>query len=86
MRTDRHRTASSDSLARLRLEDIVRELYDVAFVPCVRNASALGFKTDEITRMITIDDVQGFVPAERLQAPALSGNFSHAWSSESTNG
>jgi hypothetical protein len=34
----------------------VRELYDVAFLPGVRNPSALGFKTDEITRVISIDE------------------------------
>jgi hypothetical protein len=31
----------------------VRELYDVAFIPGIRNSSAIGFKTDEILRVIT---------------------------------
>jgi hypothetical protein len=34
---------------------MVRELHQVAFLPGVRNTSAIGFKTDEITRMIAID-------------------------------
>jgi hypothetical protein len=34
----------------------VRELYDVAFLPGVRTPAAIGFKTDEITRLISIDE------------------------------
>lgn len=49
-------TESGDIVAWVRLEGVVRELYDVSFLPGVRNPSALGFKTDEITRMITIDE------------------------------
>jgi uncharacterized protein (TIGR03032 family) len=49
-------TTSGDTVAWVRLEGVVRELYDVAFLPGVRNPSALGFKTDEITRVITIDE------------------------------
>jgi uncharacterized protein (TIGR03032 family) len=48
--------ASGDTVAWVRLEGIVRELYDVAFLPGVRNPSAIGFKTDEITRIISIDE------------------------------
>jgi hypothetical protein len=33
-----------------------RKLYDVAFISGVRNPSAIGFKTDEILRVITIDE------------------------------
>ena len=47
---------SGDTTAWVRLEGVVRELYDVAFLPGVRNPSALGFKTDEITRVISIDE------------------------------
>lgn len=36
------------------LHGIVRELYDVVVLPGVRRPSALGFKTDEIRRTITI--------------------------------
>jgi len=49
-------TRSGDTIAWLRLEGVVRELYDVAFIPGVRNPSAIGFKTDEILRIITIDE------------------------------
>ncbi len=48
--------ASGDTTAWLRIEGVVQELYDVAFIPGVRNPSLLGFKTDEIHRVITIDD------------------------------
>jgi hypothetical protein len=40
----------------VRIEGVVRELYDVAFIPGIRNPSAIGFKTDEILRVITIDE------------------------------
>jgi hypothetical protein len=38
------------------IPSVVRELYDVAFIPRIRNPSAIGFKTDEILRIITIDE------------------------------
>jgi uncharacterized protein (TIGR03032 family) len=38
----------------LRIEGIVRELYDVVVLPGVRRPMALGFKTDEIRRVISI--------------------------------
>jgi uncharacterized protein (TIGR03032 family) len=40
----------------LRVEGMVRELYDVAVLPQVSRPMALGFKTDEIQRMIAIGD------------------------------
>jgi uncharacterized protein (TIGR03032 family) len=40
----------------LRLEGVVRELYDVAVLPGVRRPTALGFKTDEIRRTIAVGD------------------------------
>ena len=49
---------TGDTVAWVRIEGVVRELYDVAVLPGVRNPSALGFKTDEITRVITIADAQ----------------------------
>jgi uncharacterized protein (TIGR03032 family) len=49
-------TQSGDTIAWVRVEGVVRELYDVAFIPGIRNPSALGFKTDEILRVITIDE------------------------------
>lgn len=38
----------------LKLEGVVSELYDVAILPNVRRPMALGFKSDEIKRLITI--------------------------------
>jgi hypothetical protein len=35
---------------------VVKELYDVVALPGIRQPSALGFKTDEIRRTITIDE------------------------------
>lgn len=49
-------TRNGDTIAWVRLEGVVRELYDAAFIPGVRNPSALGFKSDEILRVITIDE------------------------------
>ena len=45
---------SGDMVHWLWLEGIVRELYDVVVLPGVRRPSALGFKTDEIRRTISI--------------------------------
>lgn len=39
----------------LRLEGVVSELYDVAILPNVRRPMAIGFKSDEIKRLITIE-------------------------------
>ena len=38
----------------LRIEGVVEELYDVAVLPGVRRPMAIGLKTDEIRRMITV--------------------------------
>jgi uncharacterized protein (TIGR03032 family) len=48
-------TANGDAIAWVRIEGVVRELYDVAVIPGVRNPSLLGFKSDEILRVIAID-------------------------------
>jgi uncharacterized protein (TIGR03032 family) len=45
---------SGDSVHWLRVEGLVRELYDVAVLPQASRPMALGFKTDEIQRMIAI--------------------------------
>lgn len=47
---------SGDTVAWVRLEGVVRELYDVAFLPGVRQPAAIGFKTDEIARLISIEE------------------------------
>lgn len=39
----------------VRIEGIVRELYDVAVLPGVRRPNAIGFKTGEVKRVIAID-------------------------------
>ena len=45
---------TGDVLHWLRLEGIVEELYDVVVLPGVRRPMAIGFKTDEVRRMVTI--------------------------------
>lgn len=47
-------TVTGDVAGWVRIEGVVKELYDVAAVPGMRNPSALGFKTDEIQRVITV--------------------------------
>jgi uncharacterized protein (TIGR03032 family) len=47
--------ASGDMIGWVRIEGVVRELYDVAVLPGVRRPSAVGFKTDEVKRVISID-------------------------------
>lgn len=49
-------TRSGDTVEWLRIEGVVRELFDVAVVPGIRNPAAIGFMTDEIRRVISIDD------------------------------
>ena len=48
-------TRTGDTVEWVRLEGLVRELFDVAVLPGVRNPAAIGFKTDEVTRVIAID-------------------------------
>lgn len=43
----------------LEIEGVVTELYDVQVLPGVRRPTALGFRTDEIARSITIETDQG---------------------------
>ncbi len=47
---------SGDVAHWLRVDGLVRELYDVAVLPQVSRPMALGFKTDEIQRTIAIDE------------------------------
>jgi uncharacterized protein (TIGR03032 family) len=47
---------SGDIVHWVRVEGLVSELYDVAVLPGVTRPMALGFKTDEIHRLITADD------------------------------
>jgi uncharacterized protein (TIGR03032 family) len=49
-------TRSGDTVEWLRIEGVVRELFDVAVLPGVRNPAAIGFVSDEIQRVISIDE------------------------------
>lgn len=46
---------SGDVVHWLRMEGVVEELYDVVVLPGVRRPMALGFKTDEIRRILSIE-------------------------------
>jgi uncharacterized protein (TIGR03032 family) len=46
---------SGDAVHWLRMEGVVDELYDVVALPGVRRPMALGFKTDEIRRVISVE-------------------------------
>jgi hypothetical protein len=48
--------ASGEIAAWVRREGVVRELYDVVFLPGVRQPAAIGFKADDITRLISVDE------------------------------
>jgi uncharacterized protein (TIGR03032 family) len=43
-----------DVVHSLRIEGVVSELYDVVVLPGVRRPTALGFKSDEIRRVLSI--------------------------------
>ncbi len=47
---------SGDVVHSLSISGVVRELYDVVALPGVRTPSALGFKTEEIRRTISIEE------------------------------
>jgi uncharacterized protein (TIGR03032 family) len=49
-------TNTGDTTGWVRIEGVVRELYDVAVLPGIRNPSAIGFISDEIRRIILIDE------------------------------
>lgn len=48
--------ATGDMTGWVRIEGVVRELYDVAFLPAVRQPSAIGFKSDEVRHVISIEE------------------------------
>jgi protein O-GlcNAc transferase len=54
---------SGNTVHWLQLEGVVIELYDVAVIPGARRPMALGFQTDEIQRLLTIDGA----PQPRLE-------------------
>jgi uncharacterized protein (TIGR03032 family) len=47
---------SGDMTGWVRIEGVVRELYDVAVVPDVRRPALIGFKSDEVRFTISIDE------------------------------
>ena len=47
---------SGDVVHWLRIEGLVEELYDVVMLPGIRRAMAIGFKSDEIRRVITVGE------------------------------
>ncbi len=49
---------TGDIAHHLTIEGIVTELYDVVVLPGARQPMALGFKTDQISRMISVGDTQ----------------------------
>ena len=51
-------TESGDTVHWLRLEGVVEELYDVVVLPGVQRPMAIGFKTDEIRRVLSIGEEQ----------------------------
>ncbi len=46
---------TGDAVHWLRMEGVVEELYDVVALPQVRRPMALGFKTDEIRRVLSVE-------------------------------
>ena len=58
---------SGDIVHWVRIEGVVRELYDVVVLPHTRRPMALGFKSDEICRTVSIG------PAERLESRTALG-------------
>lgn len=53
---------SGDILHWLRIEGMVEELYDVVTLPGVVRPMALGFKTDEISRVLNVGDAGVLIP------------------------
>lgn len=47
---------TGDIVHSLRIEGVVEELYDVAVLPQVRRPSAIGFRTDEIRRVLHVPE------------------------------
>lgn len=52
-----------DVVHALRIEGIVQELYDVVVLPGVRKPTALGFKSDEIRRVLSVGEPEGTAAA-----------------------
>lgn len=48
--------STGDMAGWVRIEGVVRELFDVAVLPGIQRPSAVGFRTDEIRHVISIDN------------------------------
>jgi uncharacterized protein (TIGR03032 family) len=57
----------------LYFEGVIGELYDVQTIPGVRRPMALGFKTDEIARMIRLEPLSGSGLGSLDDVPATAG-------------
>lgn len=49
-------TESGDTVEWVRIEGVVKELFDVVALPAVRNPSIIGLITDDVRRVISIDE------------------------------
>ncbi|TJW05619.1 MAG: DUF4915 domain-containing protein [Mesorhizobium sp.] len=58
---------TGDATHWLRIEGVVEELYDVIALPGVRRPIALGFRTDEIRRVIRIASCKAQSVTRRLR-------------------
>jgi uncharacterized protein (TIGR03032 family) len=47
---------TGDIVHNLRIDGIVEELYDVVVLPGIRRPMAIGFKTDEVRRLLTLEE------------------------------
>ncbi|WP_299324190.1 TIGR03032 family protein [Parasphingopyxis sp.] len=47
--------ATGDMIHWVRIEGVIRELFDVSALPGVRRPSAIGFKTDEVMHVISVE-------------------------------
>jgi uncharacterized protein (TIGR03032 family) len=47
---------TGDTVAWLRIDNVVRELFDVAFLPGVRHPAVIGFRSNEIEFVMSIDN------------------------------
>ena len=50
---------SGDTAGWVRIEGVVRELYDVAVLPNVKRPSLIGFKSDDVRYVISIEELPG---------------------------
>ncbi|NES87666.1 MAG: TIGR03032 family protein [Moorea sp. SIO2B7] len=56
---------SGDLVHSLRIEGVISELYDVAVIPKVRRPMAIGFRSDEIRRVISIGELSPQTPLQK---------------------